>query len=84
MGTPCRRIFYGHRQRHRCGPQDFDRFEAVYSDSELIINQVNGSFEVSNPHLAEYLTKAREAARSFDKLTLVHIPRTGNLKSNDD
>ncbi|GMG99138.1 hypothetical protein Nepgr_000978 [Nepenthes gracilis] len=53
---------------------------AVYSDSKLIVNQVNGGFEANNHLFAKYLAKAREAARGFDKLTLVHIPRTENWK----
>ncbi|GMH30081.1 hypothetical protein Nepgr_031924 [Nepenthes gracilis] len=54
----------------------------VYSDSELIVNQVNGDFEVNNPHLARYLEKAMETTQDFDKLTLVHIPRTENWKAD--
>ncbi|GMH25139.1 hypothetical protein Nepgr_026982 [Nepenthes gracilis] len=46
---------------------------AIYNDSKLIVNQVNWSFEASNPHLARYLTKVREAAWSFDKLIQVHV-----------
>ncbi|GMH23142.1 hypothetical protein Nepgr_024985 [Nepenthes gracilis] len=50
----------------------------VYSDSELIVNQINGGFEANNPHLTKYLAKAKKVVRGFHKLTLVHVPRTEN------
>ncbi|GMH21490.1 hypothetical protein Nepgr_023332 [Nepenthes gracilis] len=53
---------------------------AVHSDSELIVNQINGGFEANNPSLARYLAKAREAIQGFSKLTLIHVPRTENWK----
>ncbi|GMH25257.1 hypothetical protein Nepgr_027100 [Nepenthes gracilis] len=54
----------------------------VHSDSELIVNQVNGGFEANNPSLARYLAKAKEAIQGFDKLTLVHVPRAENWKAD--
>ncbi|GMH20855.1 hypothetical protein Nepgr_022697 [Nepenthes gracilis] len=53
---------------------------AVYSDSELVVNQVRGNFEVSNPCLARYLTKVRSTFRDFDKIDMTHISRTKNEK----
>ncbi|GMH24042.1 hypothetical protein Nepgr_025885 [Nepenthes gracilis] len=49
---------------------------------EALLAGVNGNFEESNPHMAKYLTRAREAAHNFDKLTLVHVPKTENLKAD--
>ncbi|GMH19498.1 hypothetical protein Nepgr_021339 [Nepenthes gracilis] len=55
---------------------------AVYIDIELIVNQVNGNFEGSNPYMAKYLTRVREATHNFNKLTLVHVLITENSKAD--
>ncbi|GMH17414.1 hypothetical protein Nepgr_019255 [Nepenthes gracilis] len=55
---------------------------AIYNDSELIVNQVNGNFEANNSHMAKYLARARDVIRNFDNLTLVHVPKTKNRKTD--
>ncbi|GMH19300.1 hypothetical protein Nepgr_021141 [Nepenthes gracilis] len=39
----------------------------VYNDSELVISQVLGNFEVSNPLLVKYLAKGRGLTRHSSK-----------------
>ncbi|GMH28697.1 hypothetical protein Nepgr_030540 [Nepenthes gracilis] len=54
----------------------------VYNDLKSVVNQIQETFEVSNPQLANYLVKAQAQAQAFEKIEIVHIPRTENWKAN--
>jgi ribonuclease HI len=51
----------------------------VYSDSQLLVNQINGSYRVKKPHLMELHGKVENfIGRTNIRLTLHHIPREKN------
>ena len=54
----------------------------ILSDSELLINQVNGRYKVRNLALIGLCERARELLGSFQKWQARHIPREQNLKAN--
>ena len=47
----------------------------VYSDSELVINQINGKYRVKKAHLRDLLRKVFELTKFFEKLEFFHVPR---------
>jgi ribonuclease HI len=51
----------------------------VYSDSELLVNQVNGRYRVKKPHLAELHEQVRTALDGGRLRFLIrHVPREQN------
>jgi ribonuclease HI len=47
----------------------------VYSDSLLMIQQLNGEYEIKNAALAEWAASVKEAMTAFEEVKLVHVPR---------
>jgi ribonuclease HI len=47
-----------------------------HSDSQLIVNQLSGTYAVKEPHLQELLRKVRELEKQFKKVTYTYLPRT--------
>ncbi|MFB6167823.1 MAG: ribonuclease HI [Haloferacaceae archaeon] len=60
----------------------FDEVD-VRGDSELIVKQVRGEYEASNPALRERRVRARELLDSFDRWSLTHVPREVNSRADD-
>ena len=54
----------------------------VHSDSELIINQMNGSYKVKHPGLQPLYEQADKLRRSFDHVTFRHIRRELNKRAD--
>ena len=54
----------------------------VQSDSELIVNQMNGAFKVKHPGLLPLYREADELRRNFDEVTLRHIRREHNKRAD--
>ncbi|GMH05199.1 hypothetical protein Nepgr_007039 [Nepenthes gracilis] len=54
----------------------------VRNDSELVVNQIQGAFEVSNPQLVKYLVKAKAQIQAFECFKIEHILRAENWKAN--
>nr|XP_009783814.1 PREDICTED: uncharacterized protein LOC104232340 [Nicotiana sylvestris] len=50
----------------------------VKCDSFLVVNQVNGSFEVREDRIQRYLHKIQVTLHRFKEYTLVHIPQDQN------
>ncbi|XP_020254134.1 uncharacterized protein LOC109831208 [Asparagus officinalis] len=50
----------------------------TYGDSQLIVNQMKGEYEVRNEYLIPYLTVAIALADSFEGFYIDHIPRLKN------
>lgn len=50
----------------------------VYSDSRLVVGQVNGEFEARDEHMQGYLVKVRQAQTRFKSFFLKKIPRGQN------
>ncbi|XP_057545948.1 uncharacterized protein LOC130824941 [Amaranthus tricolor] len=55
---------------------------STFSDSQLIVGQVNGEFEAKDEGMKMYLQQVREFVKKFDKFTLVHIPRSQNAQAD--
>lgn len=54
----------------------------VWSDSQLVVNQINGSFAAKDKCMAAYLKKVMKLIPCFDKLKLTQIPRVENLHAD--
>ena len=50
----------------------------LYSDSELVVNQMNGKYKVKNQELAPLNQEVKELVDSFEQVTITHIPRELN------
>lgn len=50
-----------------------------HSDSELVINQMNGVFRLKNDELRKLCRKVLDVARMFDEVVYQHVPR-GNQR----
>jgi ribonuclease HI/probable phosphoglycerate mutase len=51
------------------------RWVELRSDSELVIKQLRGDYEVRDPVLHELHTRAKQAEGLFQKVTYSHVPR---------
>ncbi|GMH26334.1 hypothetical protein Nepgr_028177 [Nepenthes gracilis] len=58
------------------------RLLVVRSDSELVVNQVKGNFEASNPQLVRYLAKVRALIPEFGQFEIEHILRSDNERAD--
>ncbi|XP_060187944.1 uncharacterized protein LOC132617069 [Lycium barbarum] len=54
----------------------------VFGDSELIINQLLGTYEVKKPELRPYHNYAQKLIGWLDNVTLQHVPRKENKKAD--
>ena len=54
----------------------------AYSDSQLIVNQVWGSYEVKEGTLRRYVAKTRELKGLFEHFALEPIPRSQNKRAD--
>ncbi|XP_042499339.1 uncharacterized protein LOC122077455 [Macadamia integrifolia] len=50
----------------------------AHSDSQLIVNQVNGQYEAKEERMAMYLKEVRRLVSSFGTFAMVQIPRQEN------
>jgi ribonuclease HI len=55
---------------------------SVFSDSELMVKQMNGLYRVKNPELLDLYNAARKLAAGFEKLTLTHVRREQNARAD--
>ncbi|KAL5579904.1 hypothetical protein UlMin_012346 [Ulmus minor] len=58
------------------------RYLLIYSDSQLIVNQVNSEYQAKGEKMTFYLEKAKELLGKFEIVTITQIPRNEN--SNAD
>ncbi|KAL5565429.1 hypothetical protein UlMin_028593 [Ulmus minor] len=54
----------------------------IYSDSQLIVNQVNSEYQAKGEKMASYLEKAKELLGQFDIVTITQIPRNENTNAD--
>ncbi|KAL5563203.1 hypothetical protein UlMin_032950 [Ulmus minor] len=54
----------------------------IYSDSQLIVNQVNSEYQAKGEKMASYLEKAKELLGQFDTVTSTQIPRNKNTNAD--
>jgi ribonuclease HI/transposase InsO family protein len=57
-------------------------FIYVFGDSQLVVRQLNGIYEVRKTELIPYYQKAKELISQFAFIKLVHIPRSCNSQAN--
>jgi ribonuclease HI len=55
---------------------------SVFSDSELMVKQMNGIYRVKNPELLDLYNEAKRLAAGFEKLTLTHVRREQNARAD--
>lgn len=54
----------------------------IYGDSQLVIQQMNGSYQVKHPNLLPLYNQAKSMVGAFDKVLLIHIPRQKNTRAD--
>ncbi|XP_057790809.1 uncharacterized protein LOC131007914 [Salvia miltiorrhiza] len=50
----------------------------VFSDSQLVVNQMQGSYQAKDAKMIAYLSKTKELQLSFEEFTLSQVPRGDN------
>ena len=50
----------------------------VSGDSELVVNQIRGKYEVHNPRLKQYHRRAKELIERFLSFNIQAVPRAAN------
>lgn len=54
----------------------------VYSDSELMVRQVEGRYEVKNEVLRTYAQQVRDLRRRLSTFQIHHVPRSRNRRAD--
>ncbi|XP_071739263.1 uncharacterized protein [Rutidosis leptorrhynchoides] len=54
----------------------------AFADSQLVANQIMGTFEARQPTIQQYLTKANELIESFKSFDIEHVRRSQNKKAD--
>lgn len=55
---------------------------AVFSDSELLVKQMNGEYRVKHPDLQELHREASDLRKRFTRVTLTHVRRAQNADAD--
>ena len=55
----------------------------VYSDSQLIVNQIKGLYKVKHPDLRPLHERAKKQAASLETFTIQYVPREQNRDADD-
>jgi len=55
---------------------------AVFSDSELVVRQINGSYRVRHPSMVPLHREATELLKSFDQASVSHVRREQNREAD--
>ena len=51
----------------------------VLSDSQLIVNQLNGDYKIKKPHLLKLAQEVHRLVLKFNHITFTWLPRESNL-----
>ena len=54
----------------------------VFSDSQLIVNQVSGDYQAKDPIMSRYRTLAKELTAGFSCFKLTKVPREENQRAD--
>lgn len=54
----------------------------VYTDSQLVANQINGNWKVKHPDIRKLHKKARDLIENFDSFRIIYIPREQNTEAD--
>ena len=55
----------------------------LYSDSELVVRQINGSYRVKKDTLKPLYQRAKQLQNSLEDFTITHIPREQNIEADN-
>jgi ribonuclease HI len=70
--------YYGFKKGlERCRELGIDKI-TLFSDSELVVNQMNGKYKVKNQELAPLNKEVKSLVDSFEHVSIVHVPRELN------
>ncbi|XP_071715245.1 uncharacterized protein [Rutidosis leptorrhynchoides] len=58
------------------------KYLKVSVDSQLVANQMNGTFEARDPAMQNYLALAEEMANKFECFSITQVPRSLNKKAD--
>jgi ribonuclease HI len=56
----------------------------LHSDSQLVVNQMNGFYKVKNQELAPLHQQLKDLANSFEKISFQYIPRALNAEADKE
>ncbi|KAL0288881.1 UNVERIFIED_CONTAM: hypothetical protein Scaly_2717500 [Sesamum calycinum] len=54
----------------------------IYSDSQLVVNQVQGSYEARDEKMAKYFLKAKNMLGKFEEAYVVQVSRANNATAD--
>jgi ribonuclease HI len=78
MATNNQAEYYGFKKGlERARELGIDKVQ-LYSDSQLVVNQMNGFYKVRNQELAPLHQDVTQLANSFEKVTFTYVPRELN------
>ena len=60
---------------------EVDQLE-VSSDSQLVVKQIEDSYEARGEKMILYLKKVRELLKKFTRVQVKHVPRAENSRAN--
>ncbi|GJR74150.1 putative nucleotidyltransferase, ribonuclease H [Tanacetum coccineum] len=55
---------------------------AIFLDSQLLVNQIKGTFAAKQTSIKDYLQKVKTALRGFEEYTVEHVRRNQNKKAD--
>ncbi|KAK4394082.1 Retrovirus-related Pol polyprotein from transposon opus [Sesamum angolense] len=58
------------------------KYLKAYSDSQLVVNQVNGDYEAKGEKMIQYLNLIRTLCQKFEKFELQRVPRSNNEEAD--
>ncbi|KAL0455193.1 UNVERIFIED_CONTAM: hypothetical protein Slati_0858500 [Sesamum latifolium] len=71
-------LVIGMRMAHEAGAKHL----LAYSNSQLIVKQIEGTFEAKEESIIQYLMQIKELKTSFDHFQVIQIPREANIKDD--
>lgn len=72
-------LLLGLRRAHELGVGEVE----VYADSELMIRQLSGRYQVKSPTLRPLYEEALRRLNEFSRVKLVHVPRAMNAAADE-
>ncbi len=55
----------------------------IYSDSELLVKQLNGIYKVKDAKIKALYDRIQEISKNFSSLIVIHIPREENKRADE-
>ena len=72
-------LLLGLRRARELGAEELE----VVADSELMIRQLSGAYQVRSPALRELHAEALALLKAFRKVKLIHVPREQNVEADE-